>query len=163
MFKPKQFIPTVAILGLAAGAAALGPSASAQDPTTCTLVFKSREKGSTFTHVRNTEGASRQSNLQGDVIAFSNPLVDDEGKVVGRDEISCVTSTGARNFKKSTVSCHGTFVLRDGTLTVQGLIEPGRATSRAAVTGGTGAYTGAQGEVVSRGSANTITLIQSAE
>jgi len=32
------------------------------------LNLKELEKGSTFTHIRNTESASRKSNLQGDLI-----------------------------------------------------------------------------------------------
>ena len=95
------------LLGLLAAILVLRSSASAQDPGTRTLTFTELERGATFTHIRNTKGAKQQSNLQGDIIAFTNPLADSSGKRIGKMSVSCTTTTGARNFLKSTLTCVG--------------------------------------------------------
>lgn len=58
------------LLGLLAATLVLRSSASAQDPGPRTLTFTELERGATFTHIRNTKGAKRQSNLQGDILAL---------------------------------------------------------------------------------------------
>ena len=151
------------LLGLLAAILVLRSSASAQDPGTRTLTLAELERGSTFTHIRNTKGAKRQSNLQGDVLAFTNPLADSSGKRVGKISVSCTTTTGARNFLKSTLTCVGVVTLADGTLTLQANTSPNSRTTTGAVTGGTGAYANARGVFVSEegrsGSQDTITLV----
>jgi hypothetical protein len=152
----------VALLGVLAAVVLLRSSASAQEPETRTLTLKELERGSTFTHIRNTKGAPQRSNLQGDLLAFTNPLADASGKRVGKISVSCTTTTGARNFVKSTLTCVGVLALADGTLTVQANSSPGSPTSTGAVTGGTGAYANARGVFSSTegqgGSDDTITL-----
>lgn len=150
------------LLGLLATSLVLRSSASAQDAGPRTLTFTELERGATFTHIRNTKGAKRQSNLQGDVIAFTNRLADSSGKRIGKMSVSCTTTTGARNFLKSTLTCFGVVALADGTLTLQANTTPNSRTATAAVTGGTGAYANARGVYVSTGSRSgsqaTITL-----
>jgi hypothetical protein len=152
----------VALLGVLAAVVLLRSSASAQEPGTRTVTLKELERGSTFTHVRNTKGAPRRSNLQGDLLAFTNPLADASGKRVGKISVSCTTTTGARSFLKSTLTCVGVLALADGTLTVQTNSSPGSPTTTGAVTGGTGAYANARGVFASTegqgGSDDTITL-----
>jgi hypothetical protein len=135
----------VGILVMAGLALALWSSASAQDPGTRTLVVNELEKGSTFTHIRNTKTRSGRANLQGDVIAFTNPLTDTAGTRVGTLHVSCVTTTGSRNFMKSTLTCLGVVSLRDGTLTLQLNTRPRAPETTGAVTGGTGTYANARG------------------
>jgi hypothetical protein len=135
----------VAVLAAAGLAVTLWSSASAQDPGTRTLVLNELEKGSTFTHIRNTKTRSEQANMQGDAIAFTNPLTDTAGKRVGTLHVSCVTTTGSRNFMKSTLTCLGVVSLRDGTLTLQLNTRPRAPETTGAVTGGTGAYANARG------------------
>jgi hypothetical protein len=149
---------------LAAAAVVVGSSASAQAPAGRTLTFKELDKGSTFTHVRNTKGASRQSNHQGDVLAFTAPLADASGRRAGKLFVSCITTVGARNFLKSTLTCTGVVELADGTLTLAVNFSPGSSTTSGAVTGGNGAYAGARGVFVSNdaasgGSEDVITLL----
>jgi hypothetical protein len=152
----------VALLGLLAAVVLLRSSASAQEPGTRTLTLKELERGATYTHISNTKGAPRRSNLQGDLLVFTNPLADASGKSVGKISVSCTTTTGARNFVKSTLTCVGVLVLADGTLTVQANSSPGSPTTTGAVTGGTGAYANARGVFASTarrgGSDDTITL-----
>jgi hypothetical protein len=152
----------VAMLGLLAAVVLLRSSASAQEPGTRTLTLKELERGATYMHISNTKGAPRRSNLQGDLLVFTNPLADASGKRVGKISVSCTTTTGARNFVKSTLTCVGVLVLADGTLTVQANSSPGSPTTTGAVTGGTGAYANARGVFASTarrgGSDDTITL-----
>jgi hypothetical protein len=136
--------------------------ASAQSPATGTLTFKALEKGSTFTHVRNTKPKTERTNSTRDVIVFTEPLADASGTVVGTLHVDCVTTRGARNFLRSTLTCAGVIALRDGTLTLQANTKPGVPTTTGAVTGGTGAYANAHGVFVSKdtsaGGDTTITL-----
>jgi hypothetical protein len=127
-----------------------------------TLTLKEIDKGSTFVHIRNTKGSPPRANAMGDVLAFTNPIVDASGQRIGKTSVTCTTTTGARSFMRSTLTCTGTMALRDGTLTVQANLSPAQRTTVGAVTGGTGAYANARGVLVSEtvrgGSVNTITL-----
>lgn len=151
--------PLIAV-ALVAGAAALvggRGDASAQDPGAHTIRFQESQKGATFTHIRNTEAAPRTANLQGDVLAATSRLVRG-GKRIGTLEYSCVTTTGAKSFRKSRVNCAGIVTLADGTLAVQGLFSPTAHSSTAAITGGTGTYAGVTGEYLTGPSGSTIRL-----
>ena len=81
-------------------------------------------------------------------------MADGSGKVIGKVHNVCVTTGGAGNFLKSVVTCHGTLVLRDGTLTFQLARKIGTDSGAGAVTGGTGAYAGANGAFVIDDQAN---------
>jgi hypothetical protein len=158
-----RILATALALGaLAAAALLVGPGASAQSPGGRTLSFTELEKGASFKHVRNTKPKSPRANSLGDILVFTNPLADASGRVVGRLHVSCATTAGARNFLKSAITCSGTYVLRDGTLTAQGTFRVGGATTTIAITGGTGAYANARGVLVSKddrgGTHDTITL-----
>jgi hypothetical protein len=92
------------------------------------------------------------------------PLVDAAGTRIGRVQWACTTTVGARDFRKSTATCHGVAALRDGTLTFQFSLSPTASTTTAAVTGGTGAYANARGVVFSKGTKagadDTVTLVE---
>jgi hypothetical protein len=126
------------------------------------LTVTELDRGSTFTHIRNTKTKSRRANSQGDVLALTNPLVDGSGKKVGKLSLGCITTTGARVFTKSTMTCSGVMTLTDGTLTFQMNVIPSGGTVDATVTGGTGGYANARGVAVSKptegGDVVTITL-----
>ncbi len=157
-----RLVPILALSAIVVSALLLGPGASAQSSGPRTLTLKEVEKGATFTHIRNTKSASDRSNSQGDVLAFTNPLADSSGRVVGKMHVGCLTTTGASDFMKSILTCTGVLVLRDGTLAIVANTSPGLATTTGVVTGGTGAYANARGVVVSKaadgGSLDTITL-----
>jgi hypothetical protein len=161
-FTPRR-IAALLFFAAAATAAAVGlSSASAQDTAPRTLTLKELDRGSTFVHIRNTKPKTRQTNSLGDLIVFTNPVVDASGARVGKSQVSCTTTVGSRNFMRSTITCAGVMTLRDGTLTLQGNVSLSDPTLTAAVTGGTGAYANARGVLVSRqtrtGSEDTITL-----
>jgi hypothetical protein len=151
------------LLGLLAAVLMLRSSASAQDPGARTITLRETERGGTFAHIRNTKGASQRSNLAGDVIVFTNPVVDAAGKRIGKTSVGCVTTTGSRNFMKSALTCHGVTELPDGSLMMQATVAPDAPVTSGAVTGGTGAYANARGVFTSTegesGSRTTVTLV----
>jgi hypothetical protein len=155
-------LTTAVLAATAAVVVVVLSSASAQAPGR-TLTLKELDKGSTFIHIRNTKTKSQRSNSMGDVIAFTNPLTDASGQRVGKLHAHCTTTVGNRSFLKSTITCAVILVLRDGTLTGQANVTPAAAATTGSVTGGTGAYAGARGVVVSKptdtGSDDTVTLI----
>ena len=157
-----RILAAILALGALAAAALIGPGASAQSPGGRTLSLTELEKGSTFKHVRNTKTKSSRANSLGDVIVFTNPLADASGQVVGKLHANCATTVGARNFLKSSMTCSGVLVLRDGTLSFQVAFKVSASTVTGAVTGGTGAYANARGTFVSKddrgNSQDTITL-----
>jgi hypothetical protein len=136
--------------------------AAEESAATGTLTFKELDKGSTFTHIRNTTEKLHNSNLPGDEIVFTSPVTDLSGTRIGKTHTACITTLGARNFLNSTIICTGVAALRDGTLSVQLIGRPADPTLTGAVTGGTGAYANARGVVVSTetktGSTDTITF-----
>jgi hypothetical protein len=154
-----RILAAVALAALAA-VALVDSGASAQGGRT--LTFTELEKGSTFMHVRNTKTKSARANSLGDVIVFTNQLADPSGQLVGKNHAACATTVGARNFPKSNITCNGSLVLRDGTMSWQGTFNVGASRSTGTITGGTGAYANARGTFVAtqdrEGTRDTITL-----
>jgi hypothetical protein len=153
----------VAVPVLAAGGVVLVSDSPAESETTRTLTLKELERGATFTHVRNTRGAPRRSNLAGDQIVFTYPLADLSGGVVGKLHADCTTTTGAPHFPRSVITCAAVAVMRNGTLTLQASVALSGSVTTGAVTGGTGAYANARGTFTSRpvrgGALDTFTLV----
>jgi hypothetical protein len=141
----------------------LRSSASAQGAATRTITFRELDKGATSTHVTNTKSTSKQANLQGDLIVFTNPVVDATGKRLGTLHASCTTTVGSRDFARSTMGCGGFIALHDGTLMVQVLVPVASASATGAVVGGTGAYANARGTFTTadgkNGKNDTVTLV----
>lgn len=87
----------------------------------------------------------------GDRLVFSNPIFDTDGQRIGRDGADCLivridpTEPPAR---QQVVQCTISVQLADGQITVQGLAQG--TENYFAVTGGTGAYREARGEVLAR-------------
>ncbi len=124
-------------------------------------------KGATFAFIDNAPKSHRHgepSASLGDEIVFTNPLADASGARVGRIYGHCSTVIARARVSKATFLCHIVVKLTDGTLTAEALTSPSIPTSRGAITGGSGAYIGARGSVVSVLQANedskdTITLL----
>jgi hypothetical protein len=157
-----RFAPVLALPLLVSAYLVLGTGAAAEGPAANTLELKELQKGSTFTHVRNTPSAPQKSNLQGDLIVFANPVADSSGRVVGKLSVACVTTTGAKVFTNSELTCTGVMRLPDGNLTIAANTSPGKVTTAGGITGGTGSYANAAGVYLSKevkgGSLTTITL-----
>ena len=164
---PRVTLPRFA-LGLVAVAAigcalVLGSAASAQGPTA--LAFKELSKGSTFAFVDQaplSKGKGEPSASAGDLIVFTNPLVDATGKRLGRLYMHCTAVVAARRADNASYACEGVVMLGGGTLSIQTFLAHAGATVHGTVTGGTGAYANARGTLHSRptktGADDTVTL-----
>lgn len=86
-------------------------------------------------------GIGKQGPKAGSLFVFSERLTRG-GKAFGSDHVVC-TFTG--KWPRETDFCRALFVLPDGTIVVEGASARGPFT--VAVTGGTGAYAGARGEL----------------
>jgi hypothetical protein len=133
-------------VGLAAvaalGIAALIPSIS-QSQSERTITLKSHSRS-----VKLVDLPPRGHAAAGDMVIAINSLTDSAGKRVGTGYLSCGALKGGRTFETATFQCSGTEKLSDGTITYGGVVKLSARVARAAVTGGTGAYRGATGELV---------------
>jgi hypothetical protein len=77
----------------------------------------------------------------GDLLVFTERLLDSSGKRIGSDSAVCVRLFDERSL------CTGTYALHGGQVMVQLLQPGGQGTYRQAITGGTGRYAGARGTV----------------
>jgi hypothetical protein len=86
----------------------------------------------------------------GDVATFTNSLTNtSDGSPAGYDTVQCVVERVLNAAKQEALlQCFATVRLARGTLTVQGNLWQNNTASTLAVTGGTGAYEGAKGNVV---------------
>ena len=154
-----------AVGGLVVGVVAMGTSASAQAPTGTTITLRELDRGSTFRLVDQPPRSRSQRNptlSMGDMLVFSNPLVNASNARIGRLYAACTIAKGG-SFEAAVAVCQGTYRLGDGHIEVQVLARLGQTTVTGAVVGGTGAYANRRGTFSSRSRANgdsdtTITL-----
>ena len=96
--------------------------------------------------VRSVTDISKSSPSKGDVTVFQDELRQ-SGKRVGRDAGTCtITSVDLSADPPLQIACNATFVLPGGTVTTQGLAS-NAPVKHLVITGGTGAYLHAAGEV----------------
>ena len=136
----------VAVVGLSTAVflaqsdAAMGTARSSE--TTFTVV----EQPGTF-HFVDLPPMQKHPNTAsaGDELAFINTLTQG-GKRVGRAQAVC-TFTKAGHARNPLLQCEGSFTLQGSELTVAGAIAFNSSTMHIAITGGTGKYEGASGQV----------------
>ncbi len=128
-------VPIATVTPIAGGVSGQTPEAgSSPAPRTLTLV----ERATTDTVIDLGE----QGDAIGDMIAFGNPVYDqDNQRQVGTDQGGCVRAVPGQSYE-----CAWTVILANGQLSVEGPFNDS-GDSVLAVTGGTGAYIGAQGEM----------------
>ena len=130
---------------LMAAAASAQPGTEHQQPWKVLHLFERSEGDLVFIDL----GASGPS--IGDRLTFSNPIFDTADQRVGRDVAECVitridpTEPAAR---QQIVQCTISVQFADGQITVQGMAQG--TENYFAITGGTGAYRLARGEVLAR-------------
>ena len=93
------------------------------------------------TDVISVHGGTAADNV-GDVLTFANEVYDAQNKVkLGSDQGFCTRLVLGKSFE-----CHWTLILAHGQIVVDGpFYDAGDSTM--AITGGTGAYSGARGEM----------------
>jgi hypothetical protein len=159
----------VVLLAVGAGLLVAG-GGSAQTPGARTVSLFETNTGSTSAFVDNAPRSpvanpeSRRFRFSmGDKIEFTNPLLDQRGG----NRLGVLSGEGTvmkgRTFANILLLGTVTFSFSDGSqIAGVGMFSPGK-TARVAVTGGTGAYEGARGTIVSQevqgGSQDTLTLL----
>ena len=97
----------------------------------------------------------------GDELVYSETL-SRRGREVGESGVVCTIVQITPPYDVFTFHCVGTLSLRDGQITLQGLVEvqgeDDRGPWTVAITGGTGAYRGASGEARVRQRNDTTTI-----
>jgi hypothetical protein len=93
--------------------------------------------------------------------SFSDPATTQK---ISTYRVHCLATNGARQFDRVTLMCHSTDSYADGTLSSTGMFRTSQSSVVWAVTGGTGAYEGASGQVTTEASPagptkNTVHLI----
>jgi hypothetical protein len=147
----------IAALGAATAAAGIAViPASGQDQNTArTLTFVTTQKRG---DVRSTD-VKPKGDSPGDSYLLSS-LMHRDGKIVGRVEAQCVELDATYQAQM----CHIVAVLTDGQITLQGagfekrLPGAARSPEAFAITGGTGAYSGAAGSMTIKGNGQRDTL-----
>ena len=127
---------------IAVGAALLAAGVIAgcggsSDPTTIKVV--ERAETDTVRHI----GPAKEKDSVGDVLAFANPVFDEaDKKQVGSDNGSCIRTAVGKAWE-----CIWTLKLDEGQITVEGPFYDGGKDSQLAITGGTGEFNDASGEM----------------
>ncbi len=133
----------IAALGVitAVGVAAISRT-SASSATTLRLV--ERDQSFHFVDVPPIGGQNSPPS-QGDSFAFTSTLWTRAGKRAGTLRATCVFTSGG----EGAITCFGTFGLKGGQLEGMTTVRGDSRTTHIAIVGGTGAYAGARGEVIS--------------
>ena len=125
----------IALLG-GCGSGDDGGSGSAEAPKTLHVIEHATTN--TLQHI----GPATQKDSVGDVLGYANPIFDAaDKKRIGSDNGSCIRTVVGNAFE-----CTWTTILKQGQIVVEGPFYDGRDSVNA-ITGGTGAYDGARGEM----------------
>ena len=142
----KSFLFAVLAAAVSAAVVAAVSFAADNGSTSKTVTFKLTEKSQVFNYVDNPPTSKGHVSSPGDMYVFSSELLTPGGKRAGRLDAYCVVTQGG---KGEVSECNGTFSLAGGQL--HGVVnqkgEPN--VTKVGIIGGTGAYQGAQGTVVS--------------
>src|SRR4051794_4983702 len=140
----KRLIGAAAVLavGVSIAVTSIGGAQSTGDRT---LTFV--EKGGSFKFIDNPPKATKRHRAPspGDFFVFETPLYDSTNARAGTLIAHCTVEPGAGQLS----DCEGTAKLNDGTLAFSGLTGLNSLKNVIAIVGGTGAYEGARGSVVS--------------
>ena len=142
---------------LAVAALALAGTASAHDgPShghgkTIPLIQADKTLQPTFVDA-GTPGPSA-----GDLAVIHDGVLLNGAPAGSYNQVCTLAALGASPFT-SEFECIGSITLKDGTITMAGPFVPAKAEQSAAITGGTGEYRTARGEVVIRAEADQIVV-----
>ena len=149
-------------LGAALAVAALALAGTASADTveqshrphdrTIRLVEANKELQPTFVDT-GTPGPS-----VGDVVIARDDVLREDGSPAGTFRQVCTLVDLVGGPFTSTFECTGSLALKNGTITMEGPFVAAAPESVAAITGGTGAYKTARGEIVVRAVADQITV-----
>jgi hypothetical protein len=140
-------------VGLAAvaalGVAVVIPSAGhSQESRTITLDAHTKS-------VKVVDLPPRGKSSSGDLLVSISSLRNADGARVGTGYLSCHLTGRARTFESANYECTGTDRLKDGSIEFAGNVRLAAGEITVAVTGGTGAYDGATGQLVNTSTSDT--------
>ena len=135
-----------------AGTAQAGSPANDHGPKTIHLTEATAELQPTFVDT------GKPGPSVGDIVVARDGLLDADGSKAGTFNQVCTLVEFIGNPFTSAYECSGSIALQDGTITMQGPFVPALAEQSAAITGGTGAYAKARGEVVVRAEADEFVV-----
>jgi hypothetical protein len=159
--KPKRLLWSllaIAALALAGTAYAATPDSNAKSgdwhgrDRTIRLVEATAVPQPTFVDV------GKPGPSAGDIVVITDGLKRQDGTKAGVMRQSCTLVEVGTNPLTSTYECASSFALDEGTIIAQGPFVPAVPEQTQAVTGGTGAFKTAQGEVSIRAEDDQITI-----
>jgi Dirigent-like protein len=139
-------------LAIGAVAAAGVATADARPAAVHARTFKLTEHAGPFSFVDlPPENGPGRTVSRGDLLILTNPLTARDGSKAGTLHAVCTVTDPRSSLDTAIFHCNGSYLLRRGTLALSATAPIAVAkTFRIAVTGGTGAYAGARGTVISR-------------
>ena len=146
-------MPRLALLAVPAAAAlavaGLSTAAAAPSKARTFSVLESNLQLSAI-DLPPTQGTESDPPSRGDMVVFTKRLSTPSGKRAGLMHVVCTVTVPRPSLETSLFQCDGTYALRGGTLAISHGGPISARTLRLAVTGGTGAYAGARGTIVSQ-------------
>jgi len=123
-------------------------SGGAQQPDARTITLIQPDDAGSFHFIDNPPRQGEEAPpLAGDMFVGSSPLFTKAGKRAGTLDFQCAVITGG---ERGRIHCTGVYSLAGGTIAAQVVFPGFRPVTRIAITGGTGAYEGARGSIISR-------------
>jgi hypothetical protein len=146
---------------LAAALAVTAPSGSAQAPGPTTLSLYEPANGGSFRIIDNrprspvsNPGSKKYRFSTGDELIFSNPVLDKKGGSKVATLYVKATIVRGKTFATLTTISHAVLEFTDGSqINAEGVFSFTKDV-RIAITGGTGRYLGARGDIVSKSNAD---------
>ena len=92
----------------------------------------------------------------GDLAIASDAVLREDGTQAGTFRQVCTLTDLVGGPFTSTFECTGSITLKDGTIAMEGPFSPSNAENTAAITGGTGRYATARGEIAVRAETDEI-------
>jgi hypothetical protein len=92
----------------------------------------------------------------GDLVVARDEVLREDGSQAGTFRQTCTLTDLVGNPFTSTYECAGSIALKDGTITMEGPFTPSAPQNTAAITGGTGRYATARGEITVSAEADQI-------
>jgi hypothetical protein len=136
---------TAAALAVAATGIAIPALSGADTSGARDITVREKVRGAQFVHAKPTKQDERLA--RGDRAITDQVLFDEHGKRLGGLFTDCVNVGSAAPIFKATLQCTYTYRLQDGSIVGSGALKLGDPSSAGAITGGTGAYTGASGTI----------------
>jgi hypothetical protein len=139
----------------------LAATGSASHSGSRTLRFREASKGETFRFIDHAPRAKLKRGFPvrisiGDEIVFGETLLNAARRRAGRLEGFCKALTGSKDFERVRFGCVVFARLKGGTLSLAAAITFAEGKITGQVTGGSGAYEGANGSFTSSGENNAL-------